>query len=39
VRDVARLLRRSEKAVESLLSRGRATLRSTYSGTDTGGGR
>ena len=30
VRDVARLLGKSEKAVESLLSRGRETLRRTY---------
>lgn len=34
VREVARLLGRSEKAVESLLSRGRATLRRTYEGTE-----
>jgi RNA polymerase sigma-70 factor (ECF subfamily) len=34
VREVARLLRRSEKAVESLLSRGRDALRTTYEGTD-----
>jgi RNA polymerase sigma-70 factor (ECF subfamily) len=34
VRDVARLLGRSEKAVESLLSRGREALRRTYEGTE-----
>lgn len=34
VREVARLLNRSEKAVESLLSRGRDTLRRTYEGTE-----
>lgn len=33
VREVARLLGRSEKAVESLLSRGRDALRRTYEGT------
>lgn len=33
VREVARLLGRSEKAVESLLSRGRDALRHTYEGT------
>jgi RNA polymerase sigma-70 factor (ECF subfamily) len=36
VREVGRLLGRSEKAVESLLSRGRAALRSTYRGADDG---
>lgn len=34
VREVARLLGRSEKAVESLLSRGRDGLRRTYGGTE-----
>jgi len=34
VRDVARLLGRSEGAVESLLSRGRETLRREYGGVD-----
>ena len=34
VREVARLLGRSEKAVESLLSRGRDALRRTYEGTE-----
>lgn len=34
VREVARLLARSEGAVESLLSRGRDALRRTYEGTD-----
>ena len=32
VREVGRLIGRSEKAVESLLSRGRAALRQTYKG-------
>jgi RNA polymerase sigma-70 factor (ECF subfamily) len=34
VREVARLLGRSEKAVESLLSRGRDSLRRTYEGIE-----
>ena len=34
VREVARLIRRTEKAVESLLSRGRDTLRQSYKGID-----
>jgi len=34
VREVARLLDHSEKAVESLLSRGRDALRRTYEGTE-----
>lgn len=34
VREVARLLGRSEKAVESLLSRGRDALRRTYEGSE-----
>lgn len=34
VREVGRLIGRSEKAVESLLSRGRAALRQTYTGNE-----